>query len=180
MFDELLTERLRLRRLAPGDEAAVFGYRTDPEVSRYQLWVPGDVAEVRRFLDELAHLEPDTPGTWFQLGIVRRADGVLLGDCGMRFPLDDRAQAEIGITLAPAHQGHGYARETLRAVLDYLFVGLGKHRVFGSVDPRNAPSIALLDRLGFRRETHLRESVRVRGEWADDLVYAILAREWRT
>lgn len=59
-----------------------------------------------------------------------------------------------------------------------LFDTLGKHRVSCSVDPRNARSIALMERTGFRREAHHRESLWLKGEWCDDLIFAMLRREW--
>jgi RimJ/RimL family protein N-acetyltransferase len=133
---------------------------------------------VRRFLEELASTEPDTPGTWFQLGITLRDSGLLIGDCGIRFPAEESWQVEIGITLAPQHQGNGYATEALESILAYCFGPLGKHRVFASVDPRNGASITLLERLGMRREAHFRESLWFKGAWADDLIYAILDHEW--
>ncbi len=80
--------------------------------------------------------------------------------------------------MAPAHQGKGLATEAFRAVLDYLFVQSDRHRVYCSVDPRNLPSIALMERIGIRREGHFVESLRFKGAWVDDLIFAILAREW--
>ncbi|NPV69255.1 MAG: GNAT family N-acetyltransferase [Firmicutes bacterium] len=59
---------------------------------------------------------------------VRKDFGTLIGDCGIRFPAGDDSQVEIGFTIAPAHQGHGYATEAVRAVLRYLFTTLRKHR----------------------------------------------------
>jgi RimJ/RimL family protein N-acetyltransferase len=87
-------------------------------------------------------------------------------------------QAEIGITLAPESQGLGYGSEALSAVLDYLLGPLGKHRVVASVDPRNTPSLELMCRVGMRQEAHFRESLRFKGEWADDVVFATLGPEW--
>jgi RimJ/RimL family protein N-acetyltransferase len=46
-------------------------------------------------------------------------------------------------------------------------------------DPRNAASVAVLERLGMRREGHMRESTWAKGEWTDDLLYAILDWEWQ-
>ena len=43
-----------------------------------------------------------------------------------------------------------------------------------------AASVALLERLGMRREGHLRESTWAKGEWTDDLVYALLHDEWQS
>jgi len=178
-FFELITERLRLRRLVPADCPAMFAYRSDPSVVAYQTWEPRDLTEIERFVADQMKLHPDTPDSWFQLAITSLQTNELVGDCGLHFPADEEQQAEIGITIAPAWQRHGFAAETVSAGFGYLFDTLDKHRVYASVDPRNTPSVALLERLGMRREAHFRESFLVRGEWTDDLIYALLQREWR-
>ena len=55
---------------------------------------------------------------------------------------------------------------------------LRKHRVYASVDPRNKPSMALLERVGMRKEAYLRQSLFWKGEWVDDVIYALLRSEW--
>lgn len=180
MFSELLTPRLVLRKLGLSDVGAMFDYRSRPDVCRFQMWEPQSVDEVRSLIASCQSLEPDTPGTWLQLAITLRGPGLLIGDCGLHLPAGETRQAEVGITLAPAHQDKGYATEALKAVLEYLLVTLGKHRVYASVDPRNQPCIALLKRVGMRQEAHLRESLWFKGEWADDLIFAVLDREWRS
>jgi len=177
-FEPLTTARLTLRPLRVDDAAAVFRYRSRPEVYRFQRWEPHSVPDVEEVLRSTAE-NPDRPGTWFQLGIFRRDQEDLIGDCGLHFPQEDSSQVEIGITLAPEHQGIGYAAEALRSVAGYVFDILGKHRVYGSVDPGNEASIRLLERLGMRREAHFVESLWFKGRWSDDIVYGLLAREWR-
>ena len=98
-----------------------------------------------------AGLVLDTPGTWFQLGIVILASGQLVGDCGLHFRKDDPRQVELGITLAPTHQGSGIA-VALGSVLKYLFGTLGKHRVVAVTDAENRAAASLFRRLGFRQE----------------------------
>jgi RimJ/RimL family protein N-acetyltransferase len=51
--------------------------------------------------------------------------------------------------------------------------------VFASVDPRNHASIALLRRVGMRQEAHFRQSLWWRGEWVDDVIFAVLQSEWK-
>jgi RimJ/RimL family protein N-acetyltransferase len=102
----------------------------------------------------------------------------LIGDCGFRVVESDPAQTEVGLTLAPEFQGKGYATEALRALLNYLFTALKKHRAFGSIDPRNVSSIKLQERVGMRKEAHFVKSLWFRGEWVDDVIYALLAEEW--
>ncbi len=179
MSGEIVTERLVLRALRPDDAEAMFAYRSDPEVMRYQGWDPESLADVRAFIADNAHYRAYAPGSWRQFAITLRATGELIGDCGVHVPEDKPEQAEFGITLATAFQGHGYATEALRALLHLVFGTLGKHRAFASVDPRNAPSIALFERAGFRKEAHHVESLWLMGEWVDDVIVAMLAREWR-
>ncbi len=178
MFSSIEADRVVLRRLEPSDAEVVFGYRADPEVWRYQNWVPASVDEVRAFIESLAGLEPDSPGRWFQVGIELRESGELAGDCGIHVSASDPRQVEIGITLAPSHQRRGLGSEALRALLGYLFSVLGKHRVFGSVDARNEASLALLRRVGMRQEAHFVENCWSKGEWTDDVVFGMLDREW--
>jgi RimJ/RimL family protein N-acetyltransferase len=177
MFQEIETGRLILRDLGPADAEVVTHYRADPEVSRYQSWEPDSVQKLRSYIAELAARDPGTPGAWYQIGIALRSGGELVGDCGIRI-LNHARQAEIGITVAPAFQRRAYASEALRAMLDYVFVKLRKHRISASVDPRNAASIRLMQSLGFRQEAHLIESLWFKGQWVDDIIFAMLAKEW--
>jgi RimJ/RimL family protein N-acetyltransferase len=174
----IVTDRLTLAPLVPDDAERMFAYRSDPDVGRYQSWVPGSVSEVSAFIDRLQGVAFDKPGTWFQLGIRLSGSGLLVGDIGVHVPDGEPRQAEIGFTVAPDHQGRGVAAEAVTGTLAHLFAACGKHRVFASVDPRNAPSTALLARVGMREEAHFRESIWFKGAWADDVVFAILESEW--
>jgi RimJ/RimL family protein N-acetyltransferase len=176
-FTRIETDRLVLRRLVPSDAAVMFEYRSHPDVSRYQGWAPASADEILAFIDSLQKAEP-APGKWFQLGIALREPALLIGDCGVHLTAGDPRQAEIGITLMPSFQGRGLASEALRALLGHLFNQLKVHRAFGSVDPRNQASMALLARCGLRQEAHLVESYWFKGAWADDVIFALLEREW--
>lgn len=172
---ELLTPRLQLDALLPTDADALFAYRGDADVARYQGWHPASRDEAAEWIDALAS-EP-APGRWWQRAIRLCGKGELIGDLGLSLPTDDKGSVEFGITIAPAHQGRGYAGEAVRAALGWAF-GQGANRAMASVDPRNTACVALLCSLGMRQEAHFRESYWLRGEWADDLVFALLAREW--
>jgi len=173
------TPRLRLEPLRADDAAELFAYRSDPVVARYQGWKPATVGEVARFIAEQAARVFGNAG-WYQLAIRARGDGALIGDLGIRFPDDTSEAIEFGVTLKPAAQGQGHAREALAAVVDRAFGAWGYRRLACSVDPRNLASVALCRALGFRQEAHHVESLWFRGEWVDDLVFALLAREWAT
>jgi RimJ/RimL family protein N-acetyltransferase len=174
----LQSQRLYLRKLVTGDAGELFAYRSDPEVSRYQGWAPADESDALRFIEDQSKIEPDIVGQWFQLAICLLSDDSLVGDLGLHFPEDDERQAEFGISLNPVHQGQGYAGETLRIAMSYLFEKLGKHRVYCSVDPRNSASVAMASRLGMRKEAHFVKSLWFKDEWVDDVVFGLLKSEW--
>ena len=179
-FTELAGERVVLRRFQPADVTEFVAYRSSPAVARYQSWdAPYPREEGERFVQAIAHDHPDTAGEWFQFAAALRATGQLIGDCAAMPLADDPRQCEIGFTLAERYQGHGYATEAARLLIGYLFTVRGKHRIIAYCDPRNAPSAAVLERLGMRREGHLRESTWAKGEWTDDLLYAVLDHEWQ-
>lgn len=168
------TERLRLDRLEPRHAKAVFAYRNLPEVRRFQGAFPRSVEHAREHGEsQLGRVPLSAPG-WFQLVIERNAR--VVGDIGLHGI--DADQFEIGISLAPDAQGKGYATEALSAILDAALPG--RHRVIASVDPRNTACVALLERLGMRREALHLQSVRDGEEWADDLIFALLKTERRS
>jgi [ribosomal protein S5]-alanine N-acetyltransferase len=174
----LSTRRLVLRRLTIADVAAFAAYRNDPDVARYQGWDGCSVAEAEAFVHDQQRHEPGEPGQWFQVAIALKEEGALIGDCALRVHSPDVRQATIGFTLARANQGKGFATEALTCLLDHLFRRMRLHRVIADTDPRNVPSWTLLERLGRRREGHLRQSLAFKGQWVDEYLYAILAEEW--
>jgi ribosomal-protein-alanine N-acetyltransferase len=68
--------------------------------------------------------------------------------------------------------------EALGAVLSYGFDTMGLHRVYAHTSVRNAPSRALLRKLGFREEGILRQNTRHDGIWEDTALMAILKSDW--
>jgi RimJ/RimL family protein N-acetyltransferase len=180
MFAEILTERLALRELEVSDAQRIFEYRSCADVSRFQSWGTQSADAIQAYIRDQSEMEPGRPGSWYQIGIILLSSGELIGDCGFHVLETEPLQAELGIALAPQFQGRGYAAETLRALLDYLLVALGKDRAFGSVDPRNIRSMRLLQRVGMRKEAHRVKSLWFKGEWVDDVIFAITASEWKS
>jgi RimJ/RimL family protein N-acetyltransferase len=177
-FTAIATPRLRFDKLVPADATILFAYRGDDAVARFQGWKPVNLAEAESFIDRQSAQAFAAPGSWFQLAIREPETQELVGDLGIHFPGSHLDAIEFGVTLRPDRQGRGYAREAMAAMIDLAFGPWGYRRVVGSVDPRNVASVALLRSLGFRQEAHHVESYLMRGEWTDDLVFALLAREW--
>ena len=179
-FEELRTARLVVRRFRPADVPTFAAYRSDPEVARYQSWdVPFSEEQAERFVAGSSEDDPDTPGAWFQFAVAESPGGAHVGDVAAYIDEEDPRQARVGITLAAEVQGRGYGTEALTALLDYLIIDRGKHRVTADCDARNVASAKLLERVGMRREAHHLQSSWWKGEWTDEYVFAVLADEWR-
>ena len=91
----------------------------------------------------------------------------------------EHRRAEIGFALAREHRGQGHASAAVQLVLGHAFEAMALHRIEADVDPRNGPSIALLERVGFRREGLQLQRWLLHGEWQDALLFGLLAPWWR-
>lgn len=171
------TERLAIRLAEPEDAESIFSYRSDFTENKYQGWFPDSVEEVRNYISHMPETL-DIAGICFQFAIFLTDEKRLIGDLGIIFTNHDNRQTEVGCTLHKDYKGQGYATEALSGMVRFLFGTLNKHRIVASVDPRNTASIRLMERLGFRKEAHFKESYYQRGEWVDDIIYAKLKTEW--
>lgn len=174
---ELSTARLFIRPIQPMDAEAVFNYRSNKLVNRYQSFIPESLDEVDHFIAHKVCREINVPGTWIQLVVIKKEDGELIGDIGVHFHALDASQVEIGCTFNSKSHGQGYATEALKEIMKVLFDGLGKERITASVDPRNLPSVKLMERLGFKIEAHLKNSYYIHGQWEDELIYVLLKKD---
>lgn len=172
------TPRLLMKPLQLRDIRGMYAYRSDPEISRYQSWRPSREEEVEAFILKYGNGNINVVDSWCQMGVYRKTSRELIGDVGMHFLPPDSRQVELGFTISPRHQRKGYAAEAVDALLTYLFGDLNKHRIIASVDPRNTASIALLEKMGMRKEAHHIRSIWTSEGWGDDMVYALLREEW--
>jgi RimJ/RimL family protein N-acetyltransferase len=172
------TLRLDARPFSRGDVPTFVGYRSDPEVARYQSWDDYTSADGTALLAAMQEARPGVPGQWYQFALEARSTGSLVGDLALKVDQQDPRLAEVGFTMAPAHQGKGYATEALQALLGFAFQSYGLHRIVAVTDTLNAPAAALLQRVGMRREGHFVENVFFKGAWGSEYLFAVLEREW--
>lgn len=174
---KLETERVIIRPITLADKNEIFEYRSDAETNKYQGWVPKTIDDVEIFIGKISK-QINEPGTWFQLVIIEKKTQKIVGDLGIHFFDNPNKQVEIGCTLNKDFQDKGYATESIKAVIDYLFKKLNKHRIIASIDPDNKKSIRFFERVGFRKEAHFVESLLMNGKWVDDLIYALIEKDW--
>ena len=175
----LETPRLLLRELRLDDWPDARAIDSDPEVVRFQSNDVVDEAGSRAYLAEAERLARESPRQVYDLAITEPGDDRLLGRVGLRIRRPEHREAELWFTLRRDRWGTGLASEAAAGLLDLAFGPLGLHRVYGDCDPRNHRSARLMEKLGLRREAHLRQNWWLKGEWCDSLLYAILEEEWR-
>lgn len=173
------TARLRLRPYGPDDLDGLHAIQSRPDVVRYLYWDVRDREAVRKVLvDRAGQGVIAKEGDKLILAMERRDTGALVGDVNLVWVSGEHRQGEIGFVLHPDHHGLGFAGEGAAVMLRLGFEVLGLHRIVGRCDGRNAASMRVMEKLGMRREAHFRQNEIVRGEWTDEVVYAMLAEEW--
>jgi len=175
----LKTERMSLRPNEMGDLAALHGLFGRADVSRYLMWEPMDLDQAQALLDRrVLQTRIETEGDGILLAAIDDVTGRMIGEFMLRLTSAQGLQGEVGWSIHPDFQGRGLATEGAREMLRLGFDELGLHRIVAEADPRNLPSLRVIDRLGMRREAHLVEHLFVKGEWIDEVIGAMLEAEW--
>lgn len=169
----IYTKRTLLKLLSIKDAKDLFSYRSLPEIYKYQNWLPENISDAKDFIKTYSSNLEITEGLWKQFGIYSIKDNSLIGDCG--YCIQTSNQAEIGYTISPPYQRKGIGSEVVKSLIGFLFKEMSILKIIAKTDPENIGSIKILERIGFRKEAHLIQSVKIRGEWKDDLIYSILS-----
>jgi RimJ/RimL family protein N-acetyltransferase len=174
------TERLLLRPFVESDFDAVLDMQSRPNFVRYLMWDVMDADAAAAFLTRrLRQTAIEAEDGALVVAITVPPSDRVIGEIMLRLSSARHRQGEIGWSLHPDAQGHGYATEAAREGLRILFEDLGVHRVAADADPRNTGSLRIMERLGMRREADYVDAFFLKGEWVGETHYAILEDEWR-
>ena len=152
VHDRLETPRLILRRWRPADHAAFAELNADPEVMRHfpatvdRAGSDGMIARIEKGFDHLGY------GLY---AVEVKGGSPFVGYVGLmpvRAPNPLAPAVEIGWRLARRAWGRGYASEAARACLDLAFDHLGLEEVVSFTAVANAPSRAVMARIGLRAD----------------------------
>jgi RimJ/RimL family protein N-acetyltransferase len=171
------TDRLVLRRFEAADLDAFHAYHSLPETARF---LPGEAKSYLQAMEKVgryANFVFEKEGDWVALAIEAADTPGLIGEVVLKW-LPGPGQGEVGWSLAPGARGHGYATEAAKAVLRLGFEELGFHRIDAKLDALNTASAAICERLGMRLEARHVDKWRYKGQWATEVVYAMLCKEW--
>jgi [ribosomal protein S5]-alanine N-acetyltransferase len=151
--------RLELILLSPqAMEALVEGRRADAECE-LDASIPPDWPDEHdaRFLRYRMRQLERAPGSepWLVRAVILRSPvRTMIGHAGFHGQpgvngKQDPAAVELGYTIFEPHRGHGYATEAAAALMDWAHAEKDIRRFVASVAPANAPSLAIVKKLGF-------------------------------
>jgi len=112
----------------------------------------------------------------YMLAVTRTGDDRVIGFA--RIAPSGPWAAKLGYAIHADHWGRGYATDASRVMLRFAFGTLERHRVTAAIGPENEASIAVVKRLGFGYEGHLRDHVFTNGAWRDSLLYSLLEHDY--
>jgi RimJ/RimL family protein N-acetyltransferase len=171
---ELRTARLLLRPWRLNDAGFAYERVQDPEFGRFilaSLPNPYLFGHAEQFVANAVLRDwANEPSFVFEL------DGRAIGDVSVRVDAQ-HAIAEMGWGVAREHWGKGLMTEAAGAAMRWAFDTYDLARVYARCDAENVGSWRVMEKLGMRREAHLRGHRLLRGERRDELWYGILRSE---
>lgn len=170
------TKRLVLREFRADDYDGVHAYASDMETVRFMDWGPNTPEISRERLDLMLTEQSKWPRADVNLAVELVEQSQLIG--AARLSLDGRGGADLGYCYGSTFWRKGYGHEAASALVTIGFEVLVLHRIWATCDIRNSGSIAILEKLGMRREGTLRKDLQVRDGWRDTHIYALLDEEW--
>jgi ribosomal-protein-alanine N-acetyltransferase len=87
------------------------------------------------------------------------------------------SSATIGYWVAERFAGKSITPTAVALATDYCFGQLGLHRMEICIRPENAPSLRVVEKLGFRYEGLRRRYIHINGDWRDHFCFGLVAEE---
>ena len=158
---------MNLRVVEKEDLTLIAEWRNNPEFQgEYNLLIQESKAELEKRYDNFRPEEK-----WF---LIEKKDG---SEIGLIVLEPGSGMQEIGYGIFSSERGKGYCTEAVKLVVDYLFLSKEIVRIQAHTDTRNAASVRVLEKAGFKREGIVRKHIFTRGEWRDEFLCSILREE---
>ncbi len=158
------------------DAGTEFLAMTKASKEYHRPWV-FPATDMRRFK---LYLERISNGRTYGYFVGRNEDDRLVGVVNINdVVMGGFRSGSLGYYVDMELAGRGYMSEGLALVLDQAFTTLDLNRLEANVQPANAASIALIRKLGFRKEGFSPKFLEIDGIWRDHERWAILGEEWR-
>ncbi|MFI5691598.1 GNAT family N-acetyltransferase [Kribbella sp. NPDC051586] len=175
-MDPLSGELTTLREFRTTDLDDYLAIAGDDRVTTWMAFDSYDRAKAEQNLAGIVQRSAQQDRPDYMLAVTRPDDDHVIGFA--RIAPSGAWGAKLGYAIGADHWGRGYATDAARVLLRFAFTDLGRHRVTAAIGPENEASIAVVKRLGFTYEGHLRDHVFTNGGWRDSLLYSLLQGEY--
>lgn len=173
----LFGERVVLRQLRPSDAAALLRTVSAPDVSRFISAPPPDVAAFERFITRSQSQQ--AAGTLAVFTLTLKGHDTPIGLFQLRALEPSFRTAEWGFAIGSTFWGTGLFEEAAELVLAFAFDTVGVHRLEARAAAKNGRGNRALQKLGAVAEGVLRQAFLCGGEYLDQVVYGLVAGDWR-
>jgi len=173
----LCAEGITLRELRVSDAASLHQLLTTAEVSRFISPPPTTVEGFERFI-AWTHREREA-GTYVCFAVVPQGSDTAVGIFQIRALGPTFETAEWGFALGQAHWGSGIFAKTAALVVDFAIDTLQVRRLEARSAVENGRGNGALQKIGAIREAVLRQSFLKDGRYYDQVLWSIVADEWR-
>jgi RimJ/RimL family protein N-acetyltransferase len=166
-----------LRELRVSDAPSLLAFLTTEEVTRFISPPPTTVAGFERFI-EWTHRER-AAGNYVCFGIVPDGYDQAVGLFQVRQLNASFQTAEWGFAMGSNFWGTGIFIESARAIVTFTFTAIGADRLEARSCVQNGRGNGALQKLGATREGVLRQSFLRNAEYHDQVLWSIIAADWR-
>ncbi|WMJ87430.1 GNAT family N-acetyltransferase [Anaerocolumna sp. MB42-C2] len=171
---EIKTERLRVRSVTINDFTKFVDLEGRLESYQYESSCPLSLEDSKRIFDKYITDTCDFPNSGSAMLSIIDGQDLFAGEIHIKCNWAEMKEWEIGYKLLKEFWNNGYATEAVKAVAIYLFEQIQIHKLIAFANSDNMKSEHVLQRIGMKKEGHLREARIVNGEYKDELVYAML------
>jgi ribosomal-protein-alanine N-acetyltransferase len=177
IFPELESERVIYREVTPEDVEDIFKIYSDPEVAKYDWYKPIATKDdafsiINRYGKEFQNKEELT---W---GVARKYDNKIIGYCCLGSFNDESRRSEIGYGFNRDEWNKGYATEAIKVLVKFGFDIMNFNRIEATVTLGNDASVKALKKANFLQEGIVRERTIMKGKFEDDVILAIIRKDY--
>ncbi len=172
------TPRLILREFNKDDWEEIHPYSVDEEVTRFMPWGPNTEDDTIAFVERALKEKDKNPRKEYHFVVIEKSSGCLIGAVEIAVGGYKDLNGMLGYCYSRKSWERGIGTEAAGVLIKYGFESLGLHRIWADCDALNYGSQRVLEKNGMRREGLFKKKSFIKGEWRDDLHYAILREEW--
>jgi [ribosomal protein S5]-alanine N-acetyltransferase len=173
----LTSAHITLRELRLEDAPTLFSMLTTEEVARFISPPPTTVEGFARFIEWT--VREREAGNYACFGVVPAGMSTAVGLFQLRALEEGFRLGEWGFALSSGYWGTGTFAQSAKLVLDFAFDTIGIERLEARASVANGRGNGALRKIGAVQEGVLRRSFLRNGSYHDQVLWSLLAEEWR-